>query len=127
ECVAVVGGDGTLNEAVQAYLDAEGHPLPGPDLALIPAGTGGDFRKTFGLANSVEEAVQRLSSATARPLDLGILHLTSDTGEPVVRAFINIASFGIGGLTDRLVNAGPKRGGGAPRPFFRDVCGTRAL
>lgn len=112
ECIAVVGGDGTLNEACQAYVDAEGNPRPGPDLALIPAGTGGDFRKTFGLSSSLEDAVERLATAEPRPLDLGILELTSDSGARVVRAFVNITSFGLGGLTDRIVNTSPKWMGG---------------
>ena len=71
-----MGGDGTLNEVSQGYLDAEGQPLPGPDLALAPSGTGGDFRKSFGLGTTLEEAVERLSTAVPRPLDLGLLELT---------------------------------------------------
>ncbi|GMV12267.1 MAG: diacylglycerol kinase [Polyangiaceae bacterium] len=111
-CLAVVGGDGTLNEVSQAYVDAAGNPVPGPELALIPAGTGGDFRKTFGLGDGIGEAVRRLRDAEPRPLDLGILELVADDGSRVVRAFLNIASFGIGGLTDRIVNSTPKWMGG---------------
>ncbi|MBK7586599.1 MAG: diacylglycerol kinase family lipid kinase [Myxococcales bacterium] len=111
-CVAVVGGDGTINEVSQAYIDREGNPVPGPELALVPAGTGGDFRKTFGLTDGVAEAVQRIRDAAPRPLDLGVLHLIADDGAPVVRAFLNITSFGIGGLTDRIVNNTPKWMGG---------------
>ncbi|MBI3204646.1 MAG: diacylglycerol kinase family lipid kinase [Myxococcales bacterium] len=111
-CVAVVGGDGTLNEVAQAYLDPNGKPVPGPELALIPAGTGGDFRKTFELGDGVDQAVRRLCDSQPRPLDLGALELVADDGERVVRAFINIASFGIGGLTDRIVNQTPKWIGG---------------
>ena len=33
ECLAVMGGDGTLNEVSQGYLDPAGNPLPGPDIA----------------------------------------------------------------------------------------------
>jgi len=112
ECVGIVGGDGTLNEVSQGYIDASGSVLPGPDLALFPAGTGGDFRRTFELDNTAEQAVARLKRAAPRPLDLGILELVSDAGEPVTRAFINIASFGMGGLLDRIVNQGPKWMGG---------------
>lgn len=118
ECIAVTGGDGTLNEVSQAYVDAAGNPLPGPDLALLPAGTGGDFRKTFGLSGDVDEAIERLRSARPRPLDLGVLELTAHGGERVMRAFINITSFGLGGLTDRIVEAGPKWIGGRAAFFF---------
>lgn len=118
ECLLVMGGDGTLNEVSQGYLDANGEPLPGPDLALVPSGTGGDFRKSFGLGTTLEEAVERLATAVPRPLDLGLLELTAHSGETVRRAFLNITSFGLGGLTDRLVNASPKWVGGKAAFFI---------
>jgi YegS/Rv2252/BmrU family lipid kinase len=110
--IAVVGGDGTLHEVTQAYLDSSGTPLPGPDLGMIPAGTGGDFRKTLGLDESVERAVHTLLSAPPRPVDLGVVSYTTDAGRPETRAFVNIASFGVSGKVDRLVNATPKWMGG---------------
>jgi len=124
ECLGVMGGDGTLNEVSQGYLDRDGQPLDGPDLALIPSGTGGDFRKSFALGDTIEEAVERLATAEARPLDLGLLEITAHSGETIRRAFLNITSFGLGGLTDRLVNAGPKWIGGRAA-FF--VGSLRAL
>jgi len=118
ECLAVMGGDGTLNEVAQAYLNDEGVPIAGPDLALLPAGTGGDFKKTFDLGDGVHQAVARLVGATPRAIDLGVLSLTSDAGTRVTRAFINITSFGIGGLTDRIVNRSPKWMGGRAAFFL---------
>jgi YegS/Rv2252/BmrU family lipid kinase len=118
ECVAVVGGDGTVNEACQAYLDSDGQPIAGPDLALIPAGTGGDFRKTFELGSGLDEAARRIRDAAPRPIDLGVLTATSSAGARVVRAFLNITSFGLGGLTDRIVNQGPKWMGGRAAFFL---------
>jgi YegS/Rv2252/BmrU family lipid kinase len=117
DCVAVVGGDGTFNEACQAYLGPDGEAVPGPELALIPAGTGGDFRKTFALPDDVDAAVERLSRAEPRPLDLGIVQVTCDGGTQT-KAFINITSFGIGGLTDRIVNSSPKWMGGKAAFFL---------
>jgi YegS/Rv2252/BmrU family lipid kinase len=121
DCVALVGGDGTLNDAAQAFLDSEGRPVPGPVLALIPSGTGGDFRKTFGLGEGVEEAVTRLMSSPPRPIDLGVLELTAHDGSKIVRAFVNVTSFGIGGLTDRIVNSAPKWLGGRASFFLGTV------
>ncbi|HEX6765453.1 MAG TPA: hypothetical protein VF103_08250, partial [Polyangiaceae bacterium] len=80
--------------------------------ALVPAGTGSDFQKTLAIGPRLEDAVERLLGAAPRPFDLGILELTSHEGSPTVRAFLNITSFGLGGLTDRIVNAGPKWIGG---------------
>lgn len=118
DCVAVVGGDGTLNEASQAYLTPEGEPTAGPDLALIPSGTGGDFRKTFDLGTDLRSALERITSAPARLVDLGIVQLTSHAGEPLTRSFLNIGSFGLSGLTDRIVDDGPKWMGGRAAFFL---------
>lgn len=111
--IAVVGGDGTINETSQAFVDASGAPRSGlPDLALIPAGTGGDLRKTFGLGHDIDDAVGRIARGTRVPLDFGVMRLAGPAGEPVVRTFVNIASFGFSGVTDRLVNEAPKWMGG---------------
>lgn len=112
DTIAAVGGDGTLNEVVQAYLGSDGSPIAGPSLALIPAGTGGDFRKSFGLPDDVHTAVARLYATAPRPLDLGVVDLSTPSGENRRFAFINVMSFGMGGLVDRLVNSGPKWLGG---------------
>jgi YegS/Rv2252/BmrU family lipid kinase len=112
DLIAVVGGDGTLNEVAQAFVDAEGNAVAGPAIALISAGTGGDFRRTIDMPAETRSAVARIVSGTPRPLDLGVVQLTSDRGEPVTRAFVNIASFGVSGRIDRLVNRSPKWMGG---------------
>lgn len=114
DVIAVVGGDGTLNEVSQAYLGVAGELVPGPALGLIPAGTGGDFRRVFDVSKDVEAAVRRMLDSEPRAVDLGVLELTADGGERTRRAFVNIASFGVSGRIDRLVNQGPKWiGGGA--------------
>ncbi len=112
DVIAVAGGDGTLGEVAQAYLGPDGAPIPGPDLAVIPCGTGGDFAKTLGMSGALDEAVARIRLGVRRPLDLGIVRLVGEGGLDVVRAFVNVASFGISGAVDTLVNAGPKWLGG---------------
>jgi YegS/Rv2252/BmrU family lipid kinase len=113
DVVAVVGGDGTLNEVAQAYIDDRGEPVAGPDLAVIPCGTGGDFRKTLGLSGALDEAVGRIRHGSPHKIDLGLLRLTTHDGKGErPYAFVNIASFGIGGQVDDLVNHGPKWIGG---------------
>jgi diacylglycerol kinase (ATP) len=104
DCLLVVGGDGTLNEVSQAYLNDDGTAVAGPDLGLVPCGTGSDLCRTFGVGGGVREAVRRLLTAPPRRVDLGVLELVSHTGEPITRTFVNIASFGIGGVADRIAN-----------------------
>jgi YegS/Rv2252/BmrU family lipid kinase len=112
DALGVVGGDGTLNEVIHGYLDGTGRPVKGPALCLIPAGTGGDFRKTFSWSERTSDGIERLISARRQALDLGVVEVTRLDGTRERRAFVNILSFGVGGLTDQLVNAGPKWIGG---------------
>ncbi len=98
DTIGIVGGDGTLNEVVQAYIDEEGNALKGPALAMLPSGTGGDFKRTLGLSGNLDEAVAKLASGGARTVDLGVITFEKPReGETKIRAFANIASFGLAG------------------------------
>lgn len=113
DVLAVLGGDGTLNEVSQAYIDDSGAPLAGPPLALIPAGTGGDFARSCSFTTrDVPAAVDRMVAGKRRGLDLGVLTLRDERGAPVRRAFVNVASVGISGAVDERVERGPKWLGG---------------
>lgn len=113
EGVAVVGGDGTMSEALQGFFDETGRPIaPGAWLGPLPCGTGGDFRKTALPGVRDQDRVTRLMESSPRPLDVGWLEYVRDDGSNAACPFLNIASFGLGGLVDRLVNEGPKWIGG---------------
>ena len=112
DVIAVVGGDGTLNEVVQAYVGPEGDLRPGPDLALVPCGTGGDFRRTLNLPTDVGVAIARAVSGQTKRVDLGVLRFEPHAGFAPVRAFINVASFGLSGAVDAIVKDTPRLLGG---------------
>jgi YegS/Rv2252/BmrU family lipid kinase len=111
--LVVVGGDGTISQAVAGLtLSEEGEPLsPGPSLAVLPAGTGGDYRKTFGWSENLNACVERLAK-TPTYVDVGRISVTADDGLRRTTTFANVLSFGLGGLTDRIVESGPKWLGG---------------
>jgi len=117
--IAVVGGDGTLNEATNGFFHPDGKLVETQAwLGPIPCGTGGDFRKTLMHADAgatdaaMEALVERMITSKVRPIDVGWLELVGNDGSKMGRAFLNIASFGLGGLVDRLVNDSPKWMGG---------------
>ena len=118
EVIAVVGGDGTLNEVMQAYVGPTGEPVSGPDVALIPCGTGGDFKRTLGMSGAIDEAVARIRHGTRRPIDLGICRLTAPGGGDAIRAFVNVLGVGLGGQVDAVVNDSPKWLGGRASFFL---------
>jgi diacylglycerol kinase (ATP) len=121
DVIAVVGGDGTLNEVLQAYVDADGEPRPGPDLALIPCGTGGDWRRTMGLSSDVGIAVARAVDGQRREVDLGVVRFEPHPGQSPVRAFINVASFGLSGAVDAVVKDSPRLLGGKAAFFISTI------
>jgi YegS/Rv2252/BmrU family lipid kinase len=111
--VGVMGGDGTLGEAAGGFFDEQGRAFATDRwLAPLPAGTGGDFRRTVGAPVRPTEMARALLAGKARPIDCGWVRYVDDDGAPAERAFLNIASFGMSGVVDRLVNAGPKWIGG---------------
>jgi len=102
--IVAVGGDGTINEAVNGMFDAEGPLAPDTVFAFVTSGTGGDFRKSFGIEPGAKAAVARLKTAAVRTIDVGRVSCLSGTGVPTSRYFINIASFGMSGLIVEQVN-----------------------
>jgi YegS/Rv2252/BmrU family lipid kinase len=110
ERVVAIGGDGTINEVVNGFFDEAGAAIaPEASLAVIPFGTGGDFRRTLGLPTALADAAQVIAANQRRKIDVGRLEFTATGGGRVVRMFANIASFGVSGVVDRLVNASGKK------------------
>jgi len=69
--VVVLGGDGTLHEALNGIMEAAeaGHPLP--RLAQVPLGTGNSFIKDLGIG-TFEEGLSALEGGRFRRVDLGL-------------------------------------------------------
>ena len=112
EMVVAMGGDGTISEVADGFIEGETPVRKDAVLGVLPAGTGGDFRRTLGLPKTLPEAASALRGKKTAAIDLGRLEFTGHDGKPEVRHFINIASFGIGGLVDKYVNQSSKALGG---------------
>ncbi len=115
DMVVAVGGDGTIHEVVNGFFDAHQRPVrPGAALGLLPFGTGGDFRKTVKVPKELEDAGRILARGRRQTIDVGSLRYRDGgaRGEEKQRVFVNIASFGIGGLVDQIVNNSSKLLGG---------------
>jgi len=102
--IVAVGGDGTINEAVNGFFNAGGSASPDAVLAFVSSGIGTDFKKAFGLSGSSLEDALHLKQAIVRPIDVGRVSFLSRDGLPRVRYFANIASFGLSGAIVDAVN-----------------------
>ncbi|CAN5733805.1 diacylglycerol kinase family lipid kinase [soil metagenome] len=87
--LAVVGGDGTVNVAVNALLEIRAERLP--ILGVLPSGTGCDLLRTFGIPQRLEEAAHHLKGDAVYVIDVGELE-----GSFGVRRFANVAQAGVG-------------------------------
>lgn len=122
--ILVAGGDGTVNEAANAFFDDEGESRwPDAVLGFVPGGTGGDLRKTLGVPD-LETALRAAAAGSTRAIDVGRLTYTgTDDRKQRVRYFLNITSFGISGLVDRYV----KGFGMLPGQFAYAAASLRAM
>lgn len=102
EMVVSVGGDGTLNEVVGGFFDGSAPVAPEAVLGVVQLGTGCDFGRSIDQAD-IASACARLGGRTTRSIDVGLARFTGHDGAPVMRIFINVLSFGCGGLIARLV------------------------
>ena len=112
--IVAAGGDGTLNEIVNAL----GEKNSGVRVGLIPLGTGNDFARTLGLPTEVEAAIDLLRAGKTRMIDL--VRVTSDR----VRYFVNVSAGGFSGLVDEKLTPKMKRTWG-PLAYLRGA--TAAL
>ena len=106
--VLSLGGDGTHHEVVNGLMEAG---RPDVIFGVLPVGTGGDFRRTLGVGDLMG-ALVAIAERPARRVDLGHATFVDDGGAERTRWFLNLASCGMSGLVDRLVNTSSKALGG---------------
>lgn len=97
ELVIAVGGDGTINESANGFLQGDEPINPAARLGIIPIGTGGDFQRSVEIPSDLEVAVDIIASGFARTIDVGSAHFEGPDGHPAERYFVNLTSFGMGG------------------------------
>ncbi len=89
--IIACGGDGTINEVANGILQS-GEAV---ELGILPSGTGGDFRRSLGIASTAREAAKDLRDGTTRLIDVGKVTFFDHQNEQVSRYFLNVSSFGL--------------------------------
>jgi len=89
-----VGGDGTVSMLADALLrDPWDDP---PTLGILPAGSGCDFVRTFGIPQDLEQAARHLTGEATYLVDVGVAE-----GAWGVRRFLNVLDVGVIAATVR--------------------------
>ena len=110
--VVAMGGDGTVSEVVNGFFRDREPVNEEAVLGILPFGTGGDLVRSLNLPTRLSAAAAALKGRDLRVVDVGVLDCDDECGRGQTLHFINVASFGIGGLVDTLVNESPKVLGG---------------
>ena len=112
ELIVAVGGDGTLNEALNGFYE-DGRPRrAGSALSMLPCGTGGDLARTLGIAHvPAERILAGLEDGRLLQLDCGVARFAADGGT-VERRFLNEASVGFSANIAARLNGSSKALGG---------------
>ncbi|MFH1330314.1 MAG: diacylglycerol kinase family protein [Actinomycetota bacterium] len=83
-----VGGDGTVSLVADSlFRDPWDEP---PTLGILPAGSGCDFARTFGIPQDLEAAARHLAGEATYLVDVGVAE-----GTWGVRRFLNVLDIGV--------------------------------
>jgi len=108
--VVAVGGDGTVNEAVNGLMRVG--PERRAELATVPRGTGKDFARSFGIPTAVAKALDVARDGAVRTVDVGRASFVEWDGSPAEAYFANFAGAGISGAVAARANTSSKALGG---------------
>jgi diacylglycerol kinase (ATP) len=112
--VVSVGGDGTLNEAVNGLVRAGGST----ELATIPLGTGMDFVRTYGIPTRFDDAVRVALTGSPRTIDVGRVSYRTWAGTDAERYLANVGSVGMSAAVAQRANGMSKALGGKATFFY---------
>ena len=94
--ILVLGGDGTLSEAINGIMRSTLTPAQRAkiQIGLMPRGTGNDYGRYWGLTKRFKEALRRFFEGTGHPIDVGCVTYWRNAIEHH-RYFINSVGFGV--------------------------------
>jgi YegS/Rv2252/BmrU family lipid kinase len=101
--IIVVGGDGTLNEAVNGIFSSGNESADDVIVGMVPVGTGNDWGRMYGIPGKYEEAVGLLKAGELFTQDVAWVRFR-DKGQEVVRYIVNNAGIGYDARVARETN-----------------------
>lgn len=113
----IVGGDGTMNEAVNGIFLQTTVPTGEITLGMIPVGTGNDWCRTFSIPFDYRQAIHIIKRKNTVLQDTGrISYFRNEVNH--VRYFMNIAGMGYDALVAKKTNLLKEKGHGGPMTYF---------
>lgn len=101
--IIAVGGDGTINEALNGFFDRGALVSPDAVFSFVHSGHDSQLCARFGIAPGWQAGVAHLGKAKIHKQDVGRVSCLSRKGEPVTRFFLSESSFGLSASGARAV------------------------
>lgn len=99
--IIAVGGDGTINEALNGFFDRGTAVSPDAVFSFVHNGHDSALCRQLGVLPGWRAGVAHLAHARIHKRDLGRVACLSADGQPVTRYFLGSASFGLSASTAR--------------------------
>ncbi|MDO4908699.1 MAG: YegS/Rv2252/BmrU family lipid kinase [Corynebacterium sp.] len=90
DAIVAVGGDGLVHQIIQVLANST------MALGIIPAGTGNDMARAYGIPHDLKKAAELISLAPVQSVDLGLIDIEA-CGEDRREYFATIACSGFDG------------------------------
>jgi diacylglycerol kinase family enzyme len=101
--IIAVGGDGTINEALNGFFDRGVPVSPDAVFSFVHNGKDSALCRRFGIAPGWQAGVAQLAHARIHKHDVGRVSCLSADGESITRYFLAAASFGLSASMARAV------------------------
>ncbi|HVW72739.1 MAG TPA: diacylglycerol kinase family protein [Rhizomicrobium sp.] len=101
--IIAVGGDGTINEALNGFFDRGTAVSPDAAFSFVHNGHDSDLCRRLGILPGWRAGVAHLAHARIHKRDLGRVACLSAEGAAVTRYFLGGASFGLSASTARAL------------------------
>ena len=89
--IIACGGDGTISEVANGIIESKREA----ELAILPGGTGGDFRRTLEIPSRTRDAARILRTGRTARIDVGRVSYVDQNGNDATRYFVGVASCGM--------------------------------
>ena len=107
--IIVVGGDGTLHEAVNGLFIQQEVPPTEVLLAVVAVGSGNDWVRTFGISNRYQDAVRAIAEGYSFLQDVGVVSY-EESHYRQNRYIANVAGAGFDAFVVRKLSHLKKKG-----------------
>ncbi|HKU64239.1 MAG TPA: diacylglycerol kinase family protein [Rhizomicrobium sp.] len=101
--ILAVGGDGTINEALNGFFDRGAPVSPDAVFSFVHSGLESRLCRRFGIPPGWLAGVAHLAKAKIHKQDVGRVACLSRNGEPVMRFFLGESSFGLSAAAARTL------------------------